>query len=103
MACMADGKPIATIQDGQPGINLPGFGMCTSLTNPAVAAATAAALGVLTPQPCSMPPAGPWTASDPKVMVGNIPCLTNDASLICSLGAGNIRVVTPGQTKAAVS
>ena len=41
--CMADGKPIATIQDVQPGTNLATFGMCSSLANPAVAAATAAA------------------------------------------------------------
>lgn len=102
MACMADGKPIATIQDGQPGINLSGFGMCTSLANPAVAAATAAALGVLTPQPCSPVPAGPWIAANSKVLVGGIPCLPSDATLMCGLGAGSIRVVMPGQSKAVV-
>lgn len=102
MTCMADGKPAATIQDGQPGINLQGFGMCTSLANPTVAAATAAALGVLTPQPCNMVPAGPWTASNPKVLAGGIPCLISDAALMCSLGAGNIRVVLPGQNKVVV-
>lgn len=102
MSCMADGKPIATIQDGQPGINLPGFGLCTSLVNPTVAAATAAALGVLTPQPCTMVPAGVWTASNPKVLVGGIPCLLSDAVLMCGLGAGSIRVLMPGQTKAVV-
>lgn len=103
MTCMADGKPIATVQDGQPGINLPGFGMCTSLANPTVAAATAAALGVLTPQPCNLVPAGPWMAANPKVLVGGIPCLTSDAALLCGLGAGCIRTVMPGQTKAVVS
>lgn len=103
MTCMADGKPIATIQDAKPGINLSGFGMCTSLANPAVAAATAAALGVLTPQPCNLLPAGPWIMANPKVLVGGIPCLSSDASLLCGLGAGSIRVVFPGQTKAVMS
>lgn len=102
MNCMADGKPIATIQDGQPGINLPGFGMCTSLANPTVAAATAAALGVLTPQSCNPVPAGPWTAANPKVLAGGIPCLTSDAVLLCGLGAGSISVLMPGQSKAVV-
>lgn len=102
MTCMADGKPIATIQDGQPGVNLPGFGMCTSLANPAVAAATAAALGVLTPQPCSLVPAGTWMAANPKVLVGGMPCLLSDATLLCGLGVGSIRVVFPGQTKVVV-
>lgn len=102
MVCLADGKPAATIQDGQPGINLSGFGMCTSLANPAVAAATAAALGVLTPQPCTLVPAGPWITSNPKVLAGGIPCLLSDAVLMCGLGAGCIRVVTPGQNKAIV-
>lgn len=99
---MVDGKPAATIQDGQPGINLPGFGMCTSPVNPAVAAATAAALGVLTPQPCHMVPAGLWTASNPKVLAGGVPCLISDAALRCTLGAGRICVALPGQNKVVV-
>ena len=72
LTCMADGKPIATIQDMQPGANLATFGMCSSLANPAVASATAAALGVLTPQPCTMVPAGTWTPTNPKVMAKGI-------------------------------
>ena len=102
LTCMADGKPIATIQDMQPGANLATFGMCSSLANPAVASATAAALGVLTPQPCTMVPAGTWTPTNPKVMAKGIPCLTNEATLVCGLGAGSIRILDPGQTKTLV-
>lgn len=103
LSCMAEGRPTATVQDGKPGVNLSGFGMCTSLANPTVAAATAAALGVLTPQPCNMVPAGTWITSAPKVLAGGIPCLSSDAVLICGLGAGSIRVVTPGQNRVVVS
>lgn len=100
--CLEEGKPVATIQDMKPNVNLQPFGMCTSLANPAVAAATAAALGVLTPQPCTMVPAGTWIPANPKVMIGGTPCLTNEATLICGLGAGTIRIMTPGQTKVLV-
>lgn len=102
LTSMAEGKPIATIRDMQPGTNLVTFGMCSSLANPAVAAATAAALGVLTPQPCTMVPAGTWIPAQPKVMVSGIPCLTNEATLMCGLGAGTVRIVDPGQTKVLV-
>ena len=49
--------PVATVVDTIPMANIPTFGMCMSLGNPEVAAATAAAEGVLTPQPCVPPPA----------------------------------------------
>ncbi len=48
--CLAEGKPVATIQDIAPNANISSFGMCKSLANPQVASATAAALGVLTPR-----------------------------------------------------
>lgn len=96
---LAEGQPVATIQDVQPNTNILPFGMCSSLANPAVAAATAAALGVLTPQPCTMAPSGTWTSSNSKVMVGGVPCLTNECTLMCSTGAGTIQITVPGQTK----
>lgn len=100
--CLSDGKPAATIKDMAANVNIPPFGMCTSMANPQVAAATAAALGVLTPQPCTLMAAGTWTVSKPGLMVSGIPCLCNDAGLMCTMGAGNIMVAMPGQTKAAV-
>lgn len=99
---LAEGKPVATIQDMKPYVNLQPFGMCTSLANPTVAAATAAALGVLTPQPCTMVPAGTWVSPNPKIMTGGCPCLTNEATLMCGFGAGTIRITMPGQTKVLV-
>lgn len=99
---LVEGKPVATIQDVQPYVNLKPFGMCTSLANPAVASATAAALGVLTPQPCTLLPAGAWIPSNPKVMAGGCPCLTNEATLVCGLGAGTIKITVPGQMKVLV-
>lgn len=102
MKCLAEGKPAATIMDMQPNVNVTSFGMCTSLANPVVAAATAAALGVLTPQPCTMVPAGTWTPTNPKVLVDGKPCLTDSAVLTCALGAGVIKITMPGQSKVMV-
>lgn len=96
---IVDGKPAATIMDCQMS-NITPFGMCSSLANPAVASATAAALGVLTPQPCTLSAAGPWTATQGKVIAEGKPVLANDSKLMCSLGLGVISINSPGQTKA---
>ncbi len=40
-----EGRPVANIGDVVTGANIPPFGMCQSLANPTVAAATAAAPG----------------------------------------------------------
>lgn len=80
-------------------VNVGTFGMCSSLANPQVAAATAAALGVLTPQPCTFAPAGPWTPGSPKVLAGGKPVLTTDSSIVCALGAGILSIANPGQMK----
>lgn len=101
-AVLADGKPAATIQDVAALTNISGFGMCTSLANPQVASATAAALGVLTPQPCMPAAAGTWIPSKPTVLIGGKPCLCNDSSLMCANGAGQISIKMPGQTKVMV-
>ena len=51
-ATQGDQQNAATVMDFQPTVNIAAFGMCQSPSNPQVAAATAAAMGVLTPQPC---------------------------------------------------
>lgn len=98
VSCLADGKPIATITDCQM-TNITPFHMCTSPANPQVAAATAAALGVLTPQPCMPMPAGTWIPTNPAVVVGGKPCLTTGCMLLCANGLGQISVKAPGQVK----
>jgi hypothetical protein len=58
--------PAATIMDNVPMKNIMPFGMCTTLSNPQVAAATSAAQGVLTPQPCIPVTTAPWTPGSPQ-------------------------------------
>ncbi|MBQ8912784.1 MAG: DUF4280 domain-containing protein [Lachnospiraceae bacterium] len=99
---LSDGKPVATIQDGAGMTNVPPFGMCTSLANPQVAAATSAAMGVLTPQPCVPQTGGAWIPSQVTVSAGGKPCLTNDCKLVCAY-AGNISIAMPGQLISSVS
>ena len=99
---LTEGKPAATIQDCAPMTNVGPFGMCTSLANPAVASATAAALGVLTPQPCTPVPAGTWIPTKPTIIIGGKPCLTQDCKLMCSY-AGSISITMPGQMKVTAS
>ena len=93
---LTSNMPAATIMDHVPMVNIMPFGMCTTPTNPAVAAATAAALGVLTPMPCIPATTTPWITGTPNVLVGNMPALDNTHKCMCMWG-GVISVVTPGQ------
>lgn len=89
-----EGKPAATITDFAPMVNVPPFGMCSSLANPTVAAATAAAFGVLTPMPC-VPVTTPWKPGAAKTMLGGKPALTAGSTCNCAWG-GVIQLVMPG-------
>ena len=89
--------PAATIMDHAPIVNVPPFGMCSSPANPTVAAATAAALGVLTPMPCVPVTPAPWVVGAPTVLIGAMPALNNSSKLMCAWG-GVIQIVNPGQT-----
>ena len=90
------GTPAATIMDHAPMVNIAPFGMCNSPSNPTVAAATAAALGVLTPMPCIPVTPAPWVPGSPTVLIGNFPALNNSSKLMCAWG-GVIQINTPGQ------
>jgi hypothetical protein len=89
-------SPAANIMDMVPSMNILPFGMCTSLANPTVAAATAAALGVLVPMPCMPATVAPWVAGAPTVLIANMPALTNDSKLMCCW-AGVISITFAGQ------
>jgi hypothetical protein len=95
-AVLVSGRPAATVTDVAPMASVTPCGMCTTVTNPTVAAATAAALGVLTPQPCIPAPVGTWLGGKSPLISGK-PGLANDAKLLCAYG-GSINVVSPGQT-----
>jgi hypothetical protein len=90
------GQPAATIMDFKPMINIMPFGMCMSLANPAVASATSAAFGVLTPMPCMPVTTAPWTPGAVTVTLGHKPSLDNTCTLMC-MWAGVISVTVPGQ------
>ena len=90
--------PDANIMDNKPLVNIMPFGMCSSLANPAVAAATAAASGALTPQQCVPVIPGPWAPGAPTVLIANMPALDNTCKLMCAW-AGVIQITNAGQTK----
>ena len=80
---MMGGQLAATIMDNK----FPSFGMCSCPANPSVAAATAAALGVLTPMPCVPATVAPWVPGCPTVLVGGKPLLNNSSKLMCAMAA----------------
>ena len=88
--------PVATVAGSIPGTNIPSFGMCLSLGNPAVATATTAANGVLTPQPCVPATGAPWAPASAFASSTGIPCALVTSMCQCNFG-GTITVVTPAQ------
>jgi uncharacterized Zn-binding protein involved in type VI secretion len=93
---MIGGMPAATIMDSKPMVNIPTFGMCMSIANPTVAAATAAALGVLTPMPCIPATSAPWVPGQPTTLIAGNPALASGSTCMCNWG-GVIQLTFPGQ------
>jgi len=89
--------PDANIMDHAPLVNIMPFGMCSAPSNPAVIAATAAALGAPTPAPCVPATPAPWMPGAQKVLIANMPALDNNCTLNCIWG-GVIQVQNAGQT-----
>ena len=64
--------------------------------NTSQAAATTAALGVLTPMPCLPMTTAPWMPGSPTVLIGGKPALNDSSQLLCSW-AGAISINFAGQ------
>jgi hypothetical protein len=91
----AAARPVATVQDFKPNLNIPPFGMCRTQANPQVASATAAAQGVLTPMPCIPVTTSPWSPGSREVTVNGVQALTADSKCSCQW-TGSIEVTEPG-------
>ena len=98
---MTNSRADANILDNVPMVNILPFGMCSSTANPEVAAATTAALGVLTPMPCIPVIIAPWTTGNPTVLIANLPIINNTSTCYCAW-AGVISFINPGQDSVAV-
>lgn len=94
----AESRPVATIMDNKPYVNITPFGLCNSLSNPITAAQTSAALGVLTPGTCTPVIPAPWAPGSPTVLVKNQPALTETSQCMCAYG-GMIRIITATTTR----
>ncbi|NTU23898.1 DUF4280 domain-containing protein [Brevibacillus sp. HB1.2] len=90
------GKPQMNIMDFVPNINIMPFGKCSNLKNPAVASATAANNGVLTPMPCTPVMTMPWIDGKPDKVVGGHPALLNKSTNMC-FHCGLIKIEDDGQ------
>lgn len=99
---MTSNMPAANIMDNIPVVNIPPFGVCSSLANPTVASATSAAMGVLTPMPCVPVTVAPWTPGTTDVLIANMPALNNTCTLNCMWG-GIISISQAGQMQCEVS
>jgi hypothetical protein len=89
-----DEQAVATTEDYHPFANVPPFGMCKAPSNPAVAAATAAAQGVLTPQPCVPVLPAPWSPGSSAVAIDGVRVLTADSTCGCTW-SGTIEITDP--------
>ncbi len=92
---LVENLPAATIMDNIPVVNIAPFGMCSAPSNPAVIAATSAAMGVFTPAPCLPVTTAPWTPGTPTASIANLPILNSASQCICSWG-GVISIINAG-------
>ena len=74
------------------------FGMCSCPNNPAVIAATSAAMGVLTPSACTPVTLTPWAPGVPKILICGKPLLQDSSKLNCFYGGVITISLTPAKT-----
>ena len=90
------GTAAATVKDNIPMLNILPFGTCSSVMNPMVMAATAAAMGALTPMPCIPMTMSPWSPGASTVEIGGAKALDSGSKLKCMWG-GEIQINMAGQ------
>jgi hypothetical protein len=90
-------EPAATVKDHIPMTNIMPFGMCNTPSNPQVAAATSAAFGVLTPQPCIPATSAPWIPGAVSILIANVAALDSTSMCTCMWG-GVITITDPGES-----
>ncbi|TNE50033.1 MAG: DUF4280 domain-containing protein [Deltaproteobacteria bacterium] len=78
----------ANIMDHEANVNVQPFGLCCSMNNPEVIAATTATLGIEGPvsMPCKPITLGPWSPGDDTTLVGGKPALCSASMLACMWG-----------------
>jgi hypothetical protein len=93
-----EGNPLGNIQDKEPFLNIHPYGICFSMENPEVIAATAAALGVLVPMPCVPMICTPWILTSRTRVGGHFMGLNKRAKNIC-VWAGHLEISLPKAVK----
>jgi len=88
-------KPAANIMDNKPIVNIPPFGMCNSILNPATKRPPPV---LFTPAPCMPNITAPWAPGSPTVLIGGLPALNNSSKLMCMWG-GVIQITLPSQVQ----
>jgi hypothetical protein len=89
---------MANIADNKPMANIKPFGKCSSLANPAVAAATSANYGRLQKMPCIPVTPSPWLGGKMDLIINGSPALLSTCKCACSWSSGRlIEVADPGQ------
>ncbi|MDP4180313.1 MAG: DUF4280 domain-containing protein [Bacillota bacterium] len=89
-------KPQGNIMDFKPNMNILPFGMCSSLANPTVAAATAANYGRLQKMPCIPVTVTPWFNAKMNVLLENFPAMLDCSKTTC-MWCGIISITDCGQ------
>ncbi|MDR2732024.1 MAG: DUF3289 family protein [Fibromonadaceae bacterium] len=92
------GELMANIADNKPMANIKPFGQCSSLANPAVAAATSANYGRLQKMPCVPITPSPWLGGKMDLIINGSPALLSTCKCACSWSNGRlIEIADPGQ------
>ncbi len=87
----SESHALATVDDYVPMVNIGSFGMRKTQANPQVAAATAAAQGVLTPMPCIPVTTSAWSPGASGASIQRTRLLTVDSTCKCQWG-GTIEI-----------